>query len=111
MSPIFNLPNELFWIIIIDNVLFGEELMKYKHFDMPNLDYFQFKNIYSGSIHQEFQYKIFPMENTLKAAVWIGPFCYEKSELLAEQEFPLDQYGFVACLDWIDQQYENQSHQ
>ena len=51
------------------------------------------------------------MENTLKAAVWIGPFCYEKSELLAEQEFPLDQDGFVACLDWIDQQYENQSHQ
>ena len=29
-----------------------------------------------------------------------------KSELLAEQEFPLDQDGFVACLDWIDQQYE-----
>jgi hypothetical protein len=72
-------------------------------FDLPLLDYFQFGNEFTGS-WQGFQYKIVPEEGLLKAAVWEGPWCSEKSRMTAEEGFPLTGEGLEDMIAWLEQQ-------
>ena len=45
-------------------------------FDMPTFTYFDFKNIWTGSIYREFNFKIFPVKTDelkeLKTIIWFG---------------------------------------
>lgn len=73
---------------------------------IPDLEYFGYGNIYSGS-RKEFNYKITPKENTLQTMVWYGKLCSEKSEPAASREDPLDDHGLPALIEWLDAQYEH----
>lgn len=75
-------------------------------FDIPLFDYFQFGNRFTGS-WQGFQYKIVPEqgeESALKAAVWTGPWCSEKSEMAASQSFPFTEEGLEELILWLERQ-------
>ncbi len=77
---------------------------------IPELLYFQNGGKYTGSVNnpgqREFRYKIGPAEGQIRAEVWYGPFCYEKSKIEEEGRFPMDEAGRGALLDWLGSRYE-----
>lgn len=50
--------------------------MLHGHLDVPTFAYFDFKNIWTGSVFDEFNYKIYPYSgeenNKLKTIIWYG---------------------------------------
>lgn len=50
--------------------------MLHGHLDVPTFAYFDFKNIWTGSVFDEFNYKIYPYsgeeKNKLKTIIWYG---------------------------------------
>ncbi|MDD2956211.1 MAG: hypothetical protein PHD67_07840 [Oscillospiraceae bacterium] len=75
-------------------------------FDIPRLDYFQFWNEFTGS-WQGFNYRLMPEkgeEPCLKASVWQGLWCSSKSEMAAEQAFPLTEEGLEQMIAWLEEQ-------
>ena len=70
-------------------------------FDIPNLDYFVSGNDYVGS-KRGFNYRLWPQEGQLRAAVWYGYFCREKSQQEDEGAFSLDEEGRAALLTWLE---------
>lgn len=76
--------------------------MIYGEFDLPTIEYFINKNIYIGSLG-EFQYKLEPSGDELKAFVWHGILCFEKSDVACEATFPLepDGSGLLKAIEWL----------
>ena len=78
---------------------------------IPELLYFQNGGIFTGSVSnagaKEFRYKLSPNEGKIKAEVWYGPFCYEKSKISDQSEFPMDEGGRSKALDWLNGKYES----
>ena len=79
----------------------------------PGLLYFKNGSAYTGSktdfdnkATKEFRYKLTPNNGTIKAEVWYGPFCYEKSEIIDQVEFTLDDDGRTKMLAWMKEKYE-----
>lgn len=90
---------------------------------IPELLYFQNSNAFTGSVgnegKKEFRYKLSPAQKTedeadgaepqkiIKAEVWYGPFCYEKSTIEDEAEFPMDEKGRSDTIDWLSGKYDS----
>ena len=78
---------------------------------IPQLLYFQNGTAFTGSVtnagSKEFRYKIKPSEGKIIVEVWYGPYCYEKSEILDQAEFTMDQEGRSNALDWLKEKYES----
>ncbi len=72
-------------------------------FSLLPLDYFTSGNSYTGSLHN-FNYKLTPKEQ-LCAQVWYGKMCSEKSEIAAEEQFPLSNEGIALLLQWLENEY------
>jgi len=79
---------------------------------LPTLHTFENNNVFTGSWDM-LRFKITPsitmktpkevdMEaSSMKAEYWHGLFCYEKSEIEAEQVFPLSEEGREAMRQWL----------
>lgn len=80
---------------------------------IPTLHTFENENVFTGS-YQGLRFKITPdvdlpkgakeivRENSsVKAEVWHGLFCYEKSQMEDEQVFPLTEEGWEAMRSWL----------
>ena len=79
---------------------------------IPTLHTFENNNIFTGSWGM-LRFKITPaitmktpkevdMEaSSMKAELWHGLFCYEKSEIEAEREFPLSIEGREDMIAWL----------
>lgn len=79
---------------------------------LPTLHTFENNNVFTGS-WGGLRFKITPsitMKNpkevdmeasSMKAEYWHGPFCYEKSEIEAEQVFPLSSQGRQDMYQWL----------
>lgn len=78
--------------------------MAFEPFTILPLDYFTSKNPFSGS-RRGFNYKIIPGE-TFHIFTWYGRNCSEKSEIVAEADFPLEEESRPLVCQWLDQQYE-----
>lgn len=82
-----------------------------KYFEIPKFFVFGEKGIYSGSAaEKDFNYKIVPIcpkegDKSLKAFVWSGQKCLDKSENVTEKEFPLSEEGHRQMLDWLEELY------
>lgn len=78
---------------------------------IPELLYFQNGGTFTGSVSnagaKEFRYKLSPDGEKIRVEVWYGSFCYEKSEILDQSEFPLDESGRSKALDWLKKAYES----
>ncbi len=78
-------------------------MAKNEPFTILPLEYFTYKNPYSGSCGN-FNYKITPKEN-FQLIVWYGKFCSAKSEIIASVEFPLEEDSRPLICQWLDEQY------
>ena len=79
---------------------------------IPTLHTFENNNVFTGS-WGELRYKVTPVivmatakevdleQSSMKAEYWHGPFCYEKSEIEAEQVFPMSSEGRQNMIDWL----------
>ncbi|MBQ3071692.1 MAG: hypothetical protein IJD20_00175 [Oscillospiraceae bacterium] len=82
---------------------------------LPTLHTFENDNVFTGSFG-ELRFKVTPQivnltpkevdfeKSSMKAEYWHGPFCYEKSEIEGEREFPLTEEGKAAMLAFLMEQ-------
>ncbi len=73
-------------------------------FTILPLEYFSFKNSFSGS-RGEFNYKIIPKES-FHLICWYGKNCSAKSEIAAEADFPLEEESRTLICNWLEEQFE-----
>ena len=82
-----------------------------KEIFLPTLHTFAMQNVYTGSC-DNLRFKITPnvskngkevdfANSSMLAEYWHGPFCYEKSQILGNENFPLSEEGRQAMLDWL----------
>lgn len=83
-----------------------------KELFLPTLHTFENNNMFTGS-WGDLRFRITPsitMKNpkevdmeasSMKAEYWHGPYRYEKSEIEAEQVFPLSDQGRQDMLEWL----------
>ncbi len=80
---------------------------------LPTLHTFAMDNIFTGSAGA-LRFKITPQvvkadrevnmeHSSIRAELWHGPLCYEKSEIEAEQTFPMSEDGRAAMLAWLEE--------
>lgn len=79
---------------------------------LPTLHTFENNNIFTGS-WGNLRFKITPSivmktpkevdmeQSSMKAEVWHGPLCYEKSDIEADQVFPLSMEGRETMRRWL----------
>ena len=80
---------------------------------LPTLHWFAMKNPFTGSCG-EFRFKAAPNvvmatakevdfeASTIKCEFWHGLFCYEKSTMEGEREFPLTEEGRLEMKHWLE---------
>ncbi|MBQ4575580.1 MAG: hypothetical protein IJA85_10380 [Clostridia bacterium] len=69
-------------------------------YGVPAIGFFENKNIYTGS-SGDFRFRIAPDEEGLTVSVWLGKFCYEKSEMLDEAKFDKTEEGLETTVEWV----------
>lgn len=81
-------------------------------FYIPTLHSFAMNNSFTGS-HGNFRFKITPnvtmrtpkevdfSASSIRAEYWYGPLCYEKSEIIEEKTFPMQETGRQEMRDWL----------
>ena len=79
---------------------------------LPTLHWFAMKNPFTGS-SGAFRFRAVPNvvmatpkevdfeQSSIKCEFWHGPFCYEKSEMEGNMEFPMTEEGRVQMLCWL----------
>lgn len=79
---------------------------------LPTLHWFAMTNPFSGSCG-EFRFMIKPNvimktpkevdfeQSTVCCQFWHGPFCYEKSEMEGQENFPLSEEGREQMRHWL----------
>ena len=80
---------------------------------LPTLHTFAMNNIFTGS-KGLFRFRVVPevvmatpkevdyANSVMHAAYWHGPFCYEKSTMEEEKDFPLTDEGREEMLRWLE---------
>ena len=83
---------------------------------IPTLHTFAMDNIFTGSCG-DLRFRIKPevikvegnnkevdfAKSTIFAQIWHGKFCFEKSEMEAEQTFPMTEEGRLALKAWLEE--------
>ena len=81
---------------------------------LPTLHTFAMNNIFTGS-KGLFRFRVVPevvmatpkevdyANSILHAAYWHGLFCYEKSTMEGEKDFPLTEKGQEEMLHWLEE--------
>ena len=88
--------------------------MLHGYIDIPTIYFFQEKNIWTGSIFQEFNYRIMPIENDngekeLYAVIWYGKLCFDlvnKNDYILEIHEPLTADGLETLTAKINKSIE-----
>ena len=80
---------------------------------LPTLHWFAMKNPFTGS-YGAFRFRAVPdvimatpkevdfEQSSIKCEFWHGPYCYEKSEMEGEQNFPMSEEGRMAMREWLE---------
>ena len=83
-----------------------------KEIYLPTLHWFAMKNPFTGSCG-ELRFKAKPnvvmlnakevdfAQSTIGCEFWHGPYCYEKSEMEAAENFPMTEEGREAMRQWL----------
>jgi hypothetical protein len=81
---------------------------------LPNLHWFAMKNLFTGSCGN-LRFRAKPNvematakevdfgASSITVELWHGPFCYEKSEMEAQREFPMSNDGLSAMKQWLEE--------
>ena len=85
-----------------------------KEIFLPVLHWFDAKNSFSGSCG-DFRFMAKPnvvmatakevdfQASSIHCEYWHGPFCYEKSEMEGEADFPMSEEGRLAMKQWLEE--------
>ena len=85
-----------------------------KEIYLPTLHWFAMKNLFTGSCG-EFRFRAKPdvimatakevdfEASSIKCEFWHGPFCYEKSTMEAEKNFPMTEEGRLEMKRWLEE--------
>lgn len=82
-----------------------------KYFEIPKFFVFGEKGIFTGSAaEKDMNYKVVPNcpkegDKTLRAYIWSGRNCIDKSENVEMREFPLSEEGHAEMLKWLEEEY------
>ena len=79
-------------------------MAKHEPFTILPLEYFSFGNSFSGS-RGLFNYKIIPSKEDMRIIAWYGKNCSAKSEIVAEEHFPLAEESRPLICAWLDEQF------
>jgi hypothetical protein len=69
---------------------------------IPTLLFFQNGSTFTGSLGT-FRYKLKPADGIIKAEIWHGQFCYEKSEMEDSSEFEISEDGRAKMIEWLSE--------
>ena len=85
---------------------------------LPTLHTFAMNNVFTGSAGA-LRFKLSPQvvkaeggrevdreKSSIRAELWHGLFCYEKSEIEAEETFPMSEEGRSRMLAWLEEHRE-----
>lgn len=82
--------------------------MNERAFNIPEFEYFEMGGKYSGCkrglAQDDFNFRFTPKEK-LTAQVWYGLNCFDKSELVSEEEFDITREGWKAACGWVEEQF------
>lgn len=82
-----------------------------KYFEIPKFFVFGEKGIFTGSAaEKDFNYKVVPNcpkegGKSLRAYIWAGEKCIDKSENVEMREFSLSEEGHAEMLAWLEEEY------
>ena len=80
-----------------------------KYFEIPKFFVFGEKGIFTGSAaEKDMNYKVVPNcpkegDKTLRAYIWSGRNCIDKSDNVEMREFPLSEDGHAEMLKWLEE--------
>ena len=69
---------------------------------LPTLHAFENGNVFSGSAGL-LRFLLTPADGVIRAELWHGKYCYEKSEMEQTCEFPLSAEGLTSLRTWLEQ--------
>lgn len=90
--------------------------MLHGYFDLPTFYFFDEKNIWTGSLYNNFNYRITPKKakkdsdekSELKVAVWYGKKCFDTAEeLVAQYSEEFSPKGLEACIEDLTKEFEH----
>lgn len=76
--------------------------------EVPALPFFESGNVYTGSIHQNYRFRIVKEADALSGAFWTEDVCYECAKAVQTEQFLLSEEGLCACVEWIAEHNPNQ---
>lgn len=70
---------------------------------IPVMKAFENGNTFTGSAGA-LRFRLDPMadEGQIRARIWYGEYCFEKSEMADDRRFPLSDEGRMALRDWLE---------
>ncbi|SDA27864.1 hypothetical protein SAMN02910447_02899 [Ruminococcus sp. YE71] len=81
--------------------------MYHGYIDVPTIAYFEFGNVWSGSLLGTFNYKIIPKSKdeppVLHVTIWYGTLCLDKSEIAEEFDCPLSEEGYEELIAMLNE--------
>lgn len=88
----------------IDNIKNSDRTFK-----IPEFEYFEMGGKYSGCKRgmnaDDFNFRFTP-KDSIKAEIWYDIKCFDKSELVASEEFELTREGYLKACDWVETQFQ-----
>lgn len=84
--------------------------MYHGYIDVPTFAYFDFGNIWSGSLLKDFNYKIIPKAKdeppVLKVVIWYGSLCLELSTVAEEFEEEFSAEGYERVIERLNEKID-----
>ncbi len=81
-------------------------MLKYGSWDLPGLDYFQFKNSFKGS-RDLFRFIVSGKDEGIKVYYWWGDVCFELAENVTEKDFELCEQSLFEINEYLSSEYKN----
>lgn len=81
-------------------------MLKYGDWDLPGIDYFQFKNSFKGS-RRNFRFAVTGKDDCIKVLYWAEDVCLESAENVTEKEFELCEQSLYDINEYLTAQYNN----
>lgn len=78
-------------------------MLKYGIWDLPGLDFFQYKNVFKGS-RGGFRFAAYGEEDGIKVLYWNGDVCLECAKDIREKHFELTEDALYKINDFLSEQ-------
>ena len=69
--------------------------------DIPEIAFFENKNVFTGSEGKNFRYRLANSDGKLQVSVWYEDICFELSKNPESEFFDLSNYALPSAVYWI----------